>query len=155
VEQVFRKLESVDLALVLTNLNRLLTTAEAEVRAAQIPRISDETVQLLSELRASNKAIQSILEDPQWKALPTSALGALDDFREKIKGLNLETIIARLDRTLATAEAFLAGKESDLASTLHNLRALSENLRAISEFGRLHPAGILLGAPPKPVQPTR
>jgi paraquat-inducible protein B len=155
VEQVFRKLESVDLALVLTNLNRLLTTAETEVRAAQISRLSDETVQLLSELRESNSALQDLLRDPQWRALPSSALAVLSDLRGKINDLDLDAVIARLERALGTAEAFLAGKEGDLATTLHNLRALSENLRAISEFGRLHPAGILLGAPPKPVQPSR
>jgi paraquat-inducible protein B len=155
VEQVFRKLEAVDLALVLTNLNRLLTTAEAEVRAAEISRISKQVSDLLTELRGSNEALQTILRDPQWRSLPSSALATLEQIRNQVAALHLEGVVARLDRTLGVAEDFLAGKEADLAATLNNLRALSENLRALSEVGRMHPAGILLGAPPKPVQPAR
>lgn len=155
VEQVFRRLEDVDLALVLTNLNRLLATTEAEIRGAGIARISEQATNLLSELRASNRALRGILEDPQWRSIPTTAAATLESARAKIEGLDLDALTARAERTLGAAEGFLAGKEADLAEILQNLRALTENLRAISEQLRMHPAGLLLGAPPQPVQPSR
>lgn len=155
VEQVFRKLEEVDVAQVLTNLNRVLTSAEAEVRAANIAQISAQATNLLLELRRSNESLQAVLNNPKWQALPASAVSAIDEVRAKVESLDLQGIVARLDRVLVTAEGFLAGKETDLAVTLGNLRALSENLRALSEAARMQPSSLLLGAPPKPVQPVQ
>ncbi len=154
VEQVFRKLEVVDLGLVLTNLNSLLTTTEGEIRGARLAAIGDQATNLLAELRESNRALQGILEDAQWRALPATAVATLEEVRAKVGRLDLEGAVARLERLLATAEGFLAGKESDLATTLMNLRAMTENLRAVSELVKAQPASLLFGAPPRPVQPS-
>lgn len=151
-EQVFRKLETVDLAQVLTNLNRLLTTAEREIADARVASLSDQATNLLSELRASNRALQAILADPKLKEIPSHAADAIRAAKERIEGLDLEGVVRRAERMLSTAEGFLAGKEPDLAATLANLKALSENLRVLSEAARNHPSGLLLGLPPKPVQ---
>ncbi len=155
VEQVFRKLEDVDVGLVLTNLNRLLTTTESEIRSVQLARISDEATNLLAELRDSNQALQAILRDPRLRELPASAATTLDDLRAKIQRIDLDGIVARVNRTLSAAEGLFAGKDADLTTTLANLRAVSENLRAISEVARMQPSGLLLGAPPRPVQPNQ
>lgn len=151
-EQVFRKLESVDLAQVLTNLNRLLATTEREIGSAQIASISAQATNLLAELRDSNLALQSVLKDPKLKEIPTHAAEAVKALRERLEGLDLEGVVKKLERVLATADGFLAGKEPELAATLANLKALSENLRMLGEAARNHPAGLLLGLPPKPVQ---
>ena len=74
VEQVFRRLEGVDLEQVLTNLNRLLATAENEIRSAQIASISSQATNLLSELRDSNQALQAVLKDPKLKEIPAQTL---------------------------------------------------------------------------------
>lgn len=155
VEQVFRKLEEVDIAVVLTNLNQLLTSAEHELRRADLAQVTAQATNLLAELRASNHSLQVLLEDPKLRELPARADAALSELRDKIAEIDLQSVIERLDATLATANAFLAGKEADLSITLNNLRALSENLRAVSELARSHPARLLLGAPPEPVQPRR
>lgn len=154
-EQVFRKLESVDLGLIATNLNRVLTAAEGEIRAAKVASISAQATNLLAELRESNRALRQVLENPKWGELPETAAATLKDVQGRVERLPLEAVVQRLDRTLASAEAFLAGKEGDLATTLSNLRAVSENLRALSELAKAHPAQLLLGAPPPPVQPSR
>jgi ABC-type transporter Mla subunit MlaD len=154
VEQVFRKLELVDLGLVLTNLNRLLTTAETQIRGADLASINAQATQLLAELRDSNRALQGILKDPQWSAVPATAVATLEDVRGKLGHLDLEGTVARMERVLETAEEFLAGKESDLATTLTNLRVLTENLRAVSELVKAQPSSLLFGAPPRSVQPS-
>ncbi len=154
-EQVFRKLEAVDLGLIATNLNRVLVAAEGEIRAAQVGRISEQVTNLVAELRESNRALRRVLEDPQWQEIPETAVATLKEVRTRVERLPLEATLLRLDRALGSAESFLAGKESDLASTLANLRALSENLRALSEMAKAHPSALLLGAPPKPVQDSR
>ena len=151
-EQVFRKLESVDLAHVLTNLNRLLTTTEREIGSANIASISVQATNLLSELRESNRALQAVLNDPKLKEIPGHAAEALKALRERVERLDLEGVVQRAERMLSTAEGFLAGKEPELAATLANLKALSENLRGLSETVRSHPSGLLFGLPPKPVQ---
>jgi paraquat-inducible protein B len=153
-EQVFRKLEGVDLAQVLTNLNRLLTTTEREIGGAQIASISAQATNLLAELRDSNQALQAVLKDPKLKEIPTHAAEAIRALRERLERLDLEGVVAKVERVLATADGFLAGKEPELASTLANLKALSENLRMLSEAARNHPSGLLFGLPPKPVQGT-
>lgn len=154
VEQVFRKLELVDLGLVLTNLNRLLTTAETQIRGADLASINAQATNLLAEMRDSNRALQGILRDPQWSAVPATAVATLEDVRAKLGRLDLEGTVARMERVLATAEEFLAGKESDLATTLTNLRVLTENLRAVSELVKAQPSSLLFGAPPRSVQPS-
>lgn len=151
VEQVFRKLEGVDLGQVLTNLNRLLATTESQIRSADLGQISGQATNLLAELRDSNRSLQGILQDPNWRAIPASTVATVQEVRAKIERLDLQRTVDRLDSTLATAERFLAGKESDLAATLANLRALSENLRGLSEGLRAQPATLLFGAPPPPV----
>lgn len=153
-EAVFRKLEAVDLGLVLTNLNRLLTTTEAEIRGAQIAQISQQATNLLAELRGSNRALRGILEDPKWRELPGSAAGVLEGVRAKIERLDLDGVVSRAERVLAGAETLVAGKDADLTATLANLRALTENLRAVSEAVRANPSGLLFGAPPSGVQPA-
>jgi len=151
-EQVFRKLEGVDLAQVLTNLNRLLATTEREIGSAQIASISAQATNLLSELRESNQALQTILKDPKLKEIPTHAAEAIRALRERSERLDLEGVVKKLEGVLATADGFLAGKEPELAATLANLKALSESLRMLGEAARNHPSGLLFGLPPKPVQ---
>lgn len=153
VEDVFRKLENVNLGEVLTNLNHLLATTEAEIRGAQLARISEQATNLLSEVRESNQALQAILRDPKWQGVPAAAVAALDEVRSKIERLDLDGVVRRAEQALAGAEALFAGKDADLTVTLANLRALTENLRAVSESVRANPSGLLFGAPPRPVQP--
>src|SRR4030095_16420338 len=54
-EQVFRKLEEVDLGLVVTNLNSLLMSAESEIKSLKVARIGEQATNLLVELRESNQ----------------------------------------------------------------------------------------------------
>lgn len=153
-EDVFRKLENVNLGEVLTNLNHLLATTETEIRGAQLARISEQATNLLAEVRESNHALQTILQDPKWQGVPASAVAALDEVRAKIERLDLDGVVRRAEQALAGAEALFAGKDADLTVTLGNLRALTENLRAVSESVRANPAGLLFGAPPRAVQPA-
>ncbi|MBL9138363.1 MAG: MCE family protein [Verrucomicrobiales bacterium] len=153
VEQVFRKLEDADLMQIFTNLNQLILTTETEVRQAQIHRITDQATNLLAELRGSNQEFQKLIKDPQWRAIPATAVATLEEVRAKVERLNLDGTLQRLEKTLGSADAFLAGKEADLATTLANLKALSENLRAVSELVKSYPSTLIFGAPPKPVQP--
>lgn len=151
-EQVFRKLEGVDLAQVLTNLNRVLMTAEREVGNAQIGSISGQVTNLLLELRESNRALQAVLKDPELKAIPGHAAETLKTLKARVEALDLEGVVRRVEATLAAAQGFLAGKEPDLAAALANLKTLTENLKMLTESARNHPSGLLLGLPPKPVQ---
>lgn len=153
-EGLFRKLNDLDLGLVVTNLNRLLTTTEAEVRSARLAQLGEQATNLLAELRESNRALQEILRDPQWRGIPAAAVTTLEEVRAKVERLDLEGVVRRAERTLAGAESLFAGKEADLSTTLSNLRVLTENLRAVSESVRANPAGLLFGAPPRPVQPS-
>lgn len=152
VEGVFRKLEEVDVGLVLTNLNRLLATTEAEIRGARLANLGSQATNLLMEVRASNAALQELLTDPKWRELPGAALGIVEELRGQVERLDLDGLVQRLEATLGTAEQFLAGKETDLAQVLLNLRAITENLRAVSEAAKNHPASLLFGAPPRAVQ---
>lgn len=74
VEQVFRKLEAVDLGLVLTNLNRVLTTVEGEVRALNVGAIGVQATNLLVELRDSNRALQGIRRTRSGRPVPGTAV---------------------------------------------------------------------------------
>ncbi|MCC7374926.1 MAG: MCE family protein [Verrucomicrobiales bacterium] len=154
-EQVFRKIEDIDLRQTFTRLNEVLSTVQEKASEAQIRPVFEQATNLLVELRDSNQALQGILKDPKLTNLPATLLGTVEDLRAKVDRLNLDRTLDQLNRTLGSVDGFLAGKEADLATTLANLKALSENLRAVSELVKAYPSSLILGAPPKPVQPAK
>jgi paraquat-inducible protein B len=168
-------LRRLDLEATFTNLNKLLVTTNKRVEAIDAAKISDQTKQvlakidtkldqlpmdkigkegaeLLAELRASNKKLGVILDDPAWKTLPGNTDAALAGARKLVEDPNLASALIHLRRTLERLDRIVGGGEADLSTTIENLRQISDNLRDLTENAKRYPAGVLLGEPPPPAK---
>ena len=170
---VLEKLKQLDVDTTLANLNRLLVTANARIDAinskgisdrtervlakvekvldgVDAKRLSDESVALLTELRASNVELKKTLSNPALQKLPDDAAAAIARIRVIVDDPNLPKTLAHLSRTLGRIDRILGGGEADLAVTIENLRQITDNLRDLTEDAKRYPANIFLGEPPKP-----
>jgi ABC-type transporter Mla subunit MlaD len=157
-ESLMRKLEGANLDQVVVNLNATLVSVNRSLQALQAERVGTNAVELLTELRDTNRRLHSVFGDPAWQSLPRDAAAAMSGVRKLVDSgeltltlgqlrqslENLNRAAARLDRALATPER-------DLPLILVNLRETSENLREASDTLRRAPATALFAEPPRPL----
>lgn len=156
-ENFFEKLEDVDVALVLTNVNRALVAVKDALDGADSPAISGQLTNLLAELRVTNRRVADLLAEPAWRQLPAEAGQTLARARETLAGLqqqiekaDLAAVAAQATQTLRQVQGLAAGRDGEIDEILQNLAALTENLRAVSELARQYPSFLLFGQPPAP-----
>lgn len=158
-ESLVRKLERSNIDEVMLNLNALMITLNATLKALQTDRLGEDTVHLLGELRESNRALQGILANPAWRELPREASATLGSARRMLESERLPQTVDRLAQTLQTfdraagrLDRALVGPERELPLILDNLRQTTENLRDLTESLRRSPRSVLFADPPAPLQ---
>jgi phospholipid/cholesterol/gamma-HCH transport system substrate-binding protein/paraquat-inducible protein B len=149
-EEVFKKLENIDLQQILTNLNQLVVSTTREVEKANLGKISDEAVNLLSGLQKSSDKLHTILSSPGLESIPKDAAISMTKLRELFESGKLDATISQMQKTLQEVDFLLAGKGGDLEEALANLRQFTENLKELAENAKRHPSQLLFGQPPKP-----
>lgn len=156
-ENFFEKLEGVDVALVLTNVNNALVAVKTALDGADSPAISGQLTNLLAELRVTNQRLSDLLAQPGLKQLPADAAQTLATARDTIASLrgqlekaDLAGVTAQATQTLRQIQSLAAGRDGEIDEILQNLAALTENLRAVSELARQYPSFLLFGQPPAP-----
>jgi paraquat-inducible protein B len=154
-ENFFEKLEGVDVALVLTNVNQALVAVKAALDGADSPAVAGQLTNLLAELRVTNRRVAGLLDDPAWQQLPAEAAQTLARARETLAGLqqqlekaDLAAVTAQATQTLRQIQGLAAGRDGELDDILRNLNSLTENLRALSELARKYPSFLIFGQPP-------
>lgn len=157
-ESLMRKLDQANLDEVVVNVNALLVGINQSLQALQTERVGTGAVQLLAEVRDSNRKLQAILGNPAWQSLPKEATAAMTSARRLLESEQFPATIARLrqtleslDRAAARLDRALAGPERDLPLILDNLRQTSQNLRDLTESLRRSPASAIFSEPPRPL----
>jgi len=157
-ESLMRKLDQANLDEVLVNLNRLMVTLNATLQGLQSERLGESGFGLLTEMRESNRRLQSILANPAWSSLPGDASAAMISARRLLENEQLPATIARLQQTLesldraaARLDRTLVGPERNLPGILENLRQTTANLRDVTETLRRSPSSVLFSEPPAPL----
>jgi paraquat-inducible protein B len=164
------KLDRLDVETVVTDLNRLLATANAKLDQAPIDKLaasadatlrdmrvaavnlnkllaSPEIGQATRDLAAASARARELLASPKLDKLPEDVAAAAASVREALDGPHLKSALANADRILRRLDELTAGSDADIAATLANLRRLSENLRDLTESLKRYPGGILSDAP--------
>lgn len=156
-EKFFEKLEGVDVALVLTNVNAALVSAKRALDRADTGAISGELTNFLAELRVTNRRLSDLLAEPGWKELPgdasrtlANARDAIGNLRDQLEKTDLVAVTAQATQTLRQIQNLAAGRDGEIDEILRNLATLTENLRALSELARKYPSFLLFGQPPQP-----
>jgi paraquat-inducible protein B len=175
--EIMERLHKIDVEAVVSNLNKLLSTANDRIAAldtralqqqtvktlAKIDstlneiaakKLSDEAVALLAELRQSNAELKATIGSPAFKKLPESADAALQEVRKVVGDPKIGSSIAHMERTLTRLDRIFGGGEADLTTTIENLRQITDNLRDLTEDAKRYPANVIFGAPPRPLERT-
>lgn len=159
-EKFFEKIEDVDVAQVLTNVNGALVALKTTLERADTGAISGQVTNFLAELRVTNQRLSDLLAQPGWKQLPADAAQTLATARDTIASLraslekaDLAAVTAQATQTLRQIQTLAAGRDGEIDEILQNLATLTENLRAVSELARQYPSFLIFGQPPAP-KPT-
>jgi paraquat-inducible protein B len=116
-----------------------ITTMMASVSAiltkledVNIPAVTNQATSLLAELRQSNKQLQSVLADPNFKQIPA----------------RLAETMARTNRAIARVDTLMAQSRPELEQVMANLRDLTGNMRDLTENLKENPSDIIFSKPP-------
>ena len=159
IDGILKNIEQIDIQAIGTNLDEALTSLNGFLAKAQAGEIGQQTVQLLTELRATNRRLERLAanaEDPLdqiMRELPETVQN-LNQLTRQLNALagDLPENIAPLGNTLQRLNGLLAAQQQTIEETLDNMQRVSENLRDITEDARSYPAQVLLGAPPPPLE---
>ena len=145
-EEVFTELQDIEFARIAADAEKFI----AKLSNLPFAMLGTNALELLVEVRDSNRRVQELLGRPEISSAVTNLSGAVAGLRRLAESPGLTNSIAQLERTLLRVDQVVAGKDDDLSVTLDNLRALTANLRELSENARRFPAQLLFGQPPKP-----
>lgn len=163
------RLQKLDVEGLITNLNKLLSSADRKINevplqeiskkmlsvmdklnAIPMAELSSEASGLMHEARVSNQAIQRLLNDPALASIPADLAASTKQARALLENPHLAGSLKKMESTLIRLDQILARHEGGLDNTINNMQQISEDLRVISEAARANPAGLLLGNPPVP-----
>jgi len=157
------------------NLNKLLVTANMQLDALQLDKLSAEADDVLSEARAAIRRIDRIVAaapiDDTLRKLDSAStrldnllanpglnqtvdnLGQLTDRLRKVADSgDLDRMIRRIAEAADRLDALIGDNQYDVRVMVQDLRATADNLRTLSENIKRYPAGALVGGPPEKVQ---
>jgi len=149
------RIAAIDTKVISQRLDRVLAKVETTLDSVDSKKLSDETVALLGEMRASNAELKKTLANPALHKLPDDAAAAIARVKALVDDPNLPKAVAHLSRTVGRLDRILVGGEADLALTLENLRQITDNLRDLTEDTKRYPANVIFGEPPKPPERVR
>jgi|LGOV01.1.fsa_nt_gb phospholipid/cholesterol/gamma-HCH transport system substrate-binding protein/paraquat-inducible protein B len=160
IDKILKNIEHIDIQAIGAGLEKALTAMNGFMENAQVGEIGQQTIQLLTELRATNQRLEQMVTraetpiDHILQELPTTVQN-LNRLTAQLNALagDLPENIAPLGSTLRRLNGLLAAEQQTIEETLDNIQQVSENLRDMTDDARRYPAQMLLGAPPPPVEP--
>lgn len=82
IQEMFKRVEEVEFEQMSGKLNDLLGNLNQTVSDAQISTLSQQTISLLEEVRATNQSIREMIEDENTRAMMSDASTAMESFRK-------------------------------------------------------------------------
>lgn len=131
VDNVFRRLETIDFEAVVTNINGNLVTLEQTLKDLQMEEIRKTLITFVEDLSETNQQVQDVL---------TAAEGLADT--------EITQALHEFTATLVRIERLVAFHEPDVDKILIDFRLIAANLKRLSESLKDDPAKLLLSTPP-------
>lgn len=176
VDEVFQRIQQANIEEILYNLDAFLQAATSEVKDAQVASIRQESIQLLSELRDTNRSLQALLERvtivPILNNLQTATerinqvVTRLDTLLQnehiqqtmlnfaqaseqiKLASQELPETIAFAKNAFRRVDNLITSQQQDITAMIEDLRLASSSLRDLTDNAKRYPAQVLFGAPP-------
>jgi phospholipid/cholesterol/gamma-HCH transport system substrate-binding protein/paraquat-inducible protein B len=180
VERILRNFSDIDIAQLSQTIDKSIVAITKLAENANLDKIGAQANALLSELRATNRQINTLVSNPELKTAVADVSASAGRARQIIeraeKPINqmltdlpqatesLNRLVKRLDsaandlpqtstelrQTIQRMNRLLANQQRDIEKTMDNLRAVSENMKEITENSKKYPSQVLFGAPPPP-----
>ena len=180
VERILRNFSDIDIAQLSQTIDKSIVAITKLAENANLDKIGAQANALLSELRQTNRQINTLVSNPELKTavadVSASAGWARQIIERAEKPINqmltdlpqatesLNRLVKRLDsaandlpqtstelrQTIQRMNRLLANQQRDIEKTMDNLRAVSENMKEITENSKKYPSQVLFGAPPPP-----
>ena len=180
VERILRNFSDIDIAQLSQTLDKSIVAITKLAENANLDKIGAQANALLSELRQTNRQINTLVSNPELKTAVADVSASAGRARQIIeraeKPINqmltdlpqatesLNRLVKRLDsaandlpqtstelrQTIQRMNRLLASQQRDIEKTMDNLRAVSENMKEITENSKKYPSQVLFGAPPPP-----
>ena len=180
VERILRNFSDIDIAQLSQTIDKSLEAMTKLAENANLDKIGAQANALLSELRQTNRQINTLVSNPELKTAVADVSASAGRARQIIeraeKPINqmltdlpqatesLNRLVKRLDsaandlpqtstelrQTIQRMNRLLANQQRDIEKTMDNLRAVSENMKEITENSKKYPSQVLFGAPPPP-----
>ncbi|XZG71218.1 MlaD family protein [Chitinibacteraceae bacterium HSL-7] len=173
-QNVVAKLEKLDFAATLNKLDTVLDTANQQLAAAELGKVSasiqrvaheleranlaatsQKAAKLLDELSATNTALQARINAPEidetFKALAETANSA----NARLNDPALTQTIANLQSTTAQLKALLGPRNDQLGTMLDDLSETSTRLRELSTQLARQPSSLVFSSEPTPYPLSR
>jgi phospholipid/cholesterol/gamma-HCH transport system substrate-binding protein len=180
VERILRNFSDIDIAQLSQTLDKSIVAITKLAENANLDKIGAQANALLSELRQTNRQINTLVSNPELKTAVADVSASAGRARQIIeraeKPINqmltdlpqatesLNRLVKRLDsaandlpqtstelrQTIQRMNRLLANQQRDIEKTMDNLRAVSENMKEITENSKKYPSQVLFGAPPPP-----
>jgi phospholipid/cholesterol/gamma-HCH transport system substrate-binding protein/paraquat-inducible protein B len=160
IDGILKNIEQIDIQSIASGLEKALTALNSLMEKAQVGEIGQQTAQLMSELRTTNRRLERILSkaetpvDTILQELPKTVqnLNRLTTQLNALAG-DLPEDIAPLGSTLRRLNGLLTAEQQNIVETLDNFRQVSENLRDLTDNARSYPSQLIFGAPPPATEP--
>ncbi len=136
-----RELTSGDVHSTLAAAGGLLTTADTQIKQADL-------ASLTANLAKTSNSLRALTNSPQLKRLLANGALATDRLAQ-LTG-RMSTLITSLEATVRQASSGTAQLQAGIGPLVRNMQAASENLRELTASLRAYPGQVLSG-PPRPV----
>lgn len=160
IDKILKNLDNLDIKRLSEGLEQAIGALNRAMEEAHVAQISNQSVALLKELRATNSRFNKLLaagDTPLqqfFATLPELSRSLTRSARHLEKlATELPKDLAPLSRSLRQMSALLTAEQQTIETTLENVRQTSENLLDLSENARAYPSQVIFGNPPPPVEP--
>lgn len=173
-QEVMAKIQKLDIERTLERLDLLLTTAEQKIaplpllsitqkmdkvlgNMTQVPikEMADEATNLLIEVRQTNAALQTVINQPGWTSAPQDLAQVAKDARKIMADPAIASSVQRIDRVTQRLDRLTAGQESEVGQLIENLNTSSASLKSILEQVEQQPSRLLFSQPISPYVPPK
>jgi phospholipid/cholesterol/gamma-HCH transport system substrate-binding protein len=116
----------------ITTMMNSVSAILRKLEDVNIPAVTRQANDLLVELRQTNRELQEVLGDPNFKQIPG----------------NLAHAVARTNLAIARLDAAMAGTRPEIEQVVSNMRDVSANLRDLSADLKSNPSDLIFSKPP-------
>jgi phospholipid/cholesterol/gamma-HCH transport system substrate-binding protein/paraquat-inducible protein B len=178
LDRIMRTFEHVNAQEFTENLQKSMNAITQVLEKGNLERLSEQTLNLIKEMRETNLRIGAILEGPEVTSIlsdtsstmaaarrmveesqkplqqlltaVTHASSDIDNLTKSLHSISGDApeALARLKRVLQRLDHLIRAQEPDIQAAVENIRIATENLRALTDDARRYPSLFLFGEPP-------